>query len=131
MTCKQLLRFASLTVLVFGATGLLSAQQNATQNTASGKKTMSITGCVNKGQETGGYFLKDDNGKMWELTDADAKVADHVGHKVTLTGMSTRESKSEEAKKATAEKAEAAEVGGKHSGDFAVSSVKMISESCQ
>ena len=127
MTFKQLQQFAGVSVLVFGLSGLMSAQQNA-KSSDSSMKTKSITGCVNKGQEAGGYFLKDDNGKTWELTDSDDKVADHVGHKVTLTGMSTKETKSEEAKIASAEKAEAS---GKHSGDFRVSSVKMISDSCQ
>ena len=128
MTLKQLQQFAGVSVLVVGLSGLMSAQQNASKSSDSSMKTKSITGCVNKGQEAGGYFLKDDNGKTWELTDSDAKVADHVGHKVTLTGMSTKETKSEEAKIATAEKAEG---NGKHSGDFRVSSVKMISDSCQ
>jgi len=128
MTLKQLQQFAGVSVLVVGLSGLMSAQQNASKSSDSSMKTKSITGCVNKGQEAGGYFLKDDNGKTWELTDSDDKVADHVGHKVTLTGMSTKETKSEEAKIATAEKAEG---NGKHSGDFRVSSVKMISDSCQ
>src|SRR5262249_10261083 len=128
MNIQQLRRVIGLAILVGGATVLLSAQENAPKDSDTTQKTTNNTGCVDKGQETGGYYLKDDDGKTWELTDSDAKVADHVGHKVTLSGVKTRESKSDEAQKAAAEKAEA---NGKHGGDFRVTSVKMISDSCQ
>jgi len=127
MTRKQLTRLVCLFVFVLSGS-ILVAQQNATTAAKAGKSGTSITGCVQKGTEPNGYVLKDDSGKTWELTDSAAKVADHVGHKVTITGSSVHESKAEEKKMANTEKAEA---DGKPYADFKVSSVKMISESCQ
>ena len=83
MTRKQLTRLVCLFVFVLSGS-ILVAQQNATTAAKAGKSGTSITGCVHKGTEPNGYVLKDDSGKTWELTDSAAKVADHVGHKVTI-----------------------------------------------
>jgi hypothetical protein len=116
---QRILRFCCLLTLALSTTILLSAQTH---------KTTAVTGCVHKGNEPNGFYLQDDSGKTWELTDSAAKVADHVGHKVTLTGYSMHEPKSEESKMAASEKEEA---GGSNYADFHVSDVKMISDSCE
>src|SRR4051794_35012013 len=101
MFAKHLLRSSLLVVAICGAT-LMSAQQANQASKSNGSKT--ITGCVNKGQENGGFYLQDKSGKTWELTNSASKVSKHVGHTVTLTGTSTHEPKAEEAKMATTEK---------------------------
>jgi len=126
MSVRQIARFGCLLALLVSTTVLLSAQNEPKMPVGSESKT--ITGCVHKGNEAGGYYLEDENGKTWELTDSADKVADHVGHKVALTGTSVHENASEEAKRASTEKAEA---GGNNYADFRVSSVKMISDSCR
>jgi hypothetical protein len=120
---KQLLRFCCLLTLLLSTTILLSAQDEAKP----AHKSMTVTGCVHKGSEPGGFYLQDDSGKTWELTDAASKVSDHVGHKVTVTGYSMHEPKSEESKMAASEKEEA---GSGNYADFHVSNVKMVSDSC-
>jgi hypothetical protein len=89
-------------------------------------QTVTATGCLQKGQESGGYYLKDENGKAWELTGS--KLANHVGHKVTVTGHEMQGSQSHETKVASDEKAEA---GSGEYSDLHVTHVKMVSESCQ
>jgi ABC-type sugar transport system substrate-binding protein len=121
---KQLLRFCCLLTLLLSATILVSAQDEAKP----AHKSVTVTGCVHKGTEPGGFYLQGENGKTWELTDAAEKVGDHVGHKVAVTGYSMHEPKAEESKMAASEKEEAA---GTNYADFHVSSVKMVSDSCE
>lgn len=57
-------------------------------------ETKTLTGCLQKGTEAGAYRLTNVTGgpeatnKEWELIEAPAalKLADHVGHKVEITG---------------------------------------------
>jgi len=89
-------------------------------------KTHSVTGCLQKGVEPGGFTITGEDGTVWELS---GKVdAAHVGHKVTVSGHPLHRSQAEEAKFADNEKQEA---NGKPVADFQVTSLKMISDSCQ
>jgi hypothetical protein len=89
-------------------------------------KTDSVTGCLQKGVEPGGFTIAGEDGTVWELS---GKVdAAHVGHKVTVKGHALHKSKVEEAKFADNEKQEG---NGKPVADFKVSSLKMISDSCK
>jgi hypothetical protein len=97
----------------------VQAQQNMS-------KTHSVTGCLQKGIEPGGFFILGEGGTMWELS-GEVDVA-HVGHKVTVNGHVLHRSAAEEAKFADYEKQEAK---GKPYADFQVASLKMVSESCQ
>ena len=86
----------------------------------------SVTGCLQKGVEAGGFMLAGDDGKMWELS---GKIdATHVGHKITVTGHVLNRTKIEEAKFADNESQEA---NGKSVADFKVTSLKMIGDSCK
>jgi len=96
------------------------------QDTMSASKTNSVTGCLQKGVEPGGFYIAGDDGKMWELS---GKVdAAHVGHKVTVKGSVLHRTKVEEAKYSDNEKQEA---NGKPVADFKVTSLKMVSDSCK
>jgi hypothetical protein len=103
---------------------LLSAQDN--MGMGGGKQAMSATGCLKQGSNPGGYYLMGQDGKMYELMGPG--LAAHVNHTVTVTGQQVMLSHAQEAKKEASEKAEA---GGKPYVDMKVSSVKMVSESCQ
>ena len=109
----------------------LRAQESAAQEKSEQKmehKSTSVTGCLQKGDEAGGFSIMGDDGKMWELSSKKVKLADHVGHTVTVTGSPSHHSKAHEEKMEKDEKKEAA---GKEYGDLRVSSLKMVSESCQ
>ena len=98
----------------------------AVQTQHSAGKTDSVTGCLQKGTEPGGFFIVGEDGTMWELS---GKIdAAHVGHKVTVKGHVLHRSEAEEAKFSDYEKQEAQ---GKPYADFQVTSLKMVSDSCQ
>jgi len=111
-------------LVLFGQQGGGSMDQSG--SSAMNGQTMTATGCLQKGQEHGGYYLTDENGKTWELMGSG--LAAHVGHKVTVSGTQMEGSKSHETKVESAEKAEA---GGNQYSDLKVTNVKMVSESCQ
>lgn len=112
----------------------LHAQDNSGQSmsdTKSGHMSGShetATGCLQKGDEPNGYTLTADDGKIWELQSTKVKLADHVGHKVTVMGTAAKASAAMEKKK---ESSETKETEGKEHGDLKVSSLKMVSESCK
>src|ERR1700752_5102504 len=92
----------------------------------SGKHT--VTGCLQKGDEAGGYTITDKDGKVWELHSKQVKLSGHVGHTVSVSGMATNGSKEEEEKIAANERKES---NGMEPADLKVSSLKMVSESCK
>jgi hypothetical protein len=104
-----------------------AAQDQAMAKTKADTQTFSVTGCLQKGVEPKGFFVKAEDGKTWELSSRTVKFAEHVGHKVTLTGTEVHNSKSAEAKMETSEKTEA---GGTTYADMNVTSLKMISQTC-
>jgi hypothetical protein len=104
----------------------LTLSPRTTQAQASTSKTHSVTGCLQKGVEPGGFYIDGKSGTMWELS---GKVdAAHVGHKVTVNGHVLHLAAAEEAKFSDYEKQEAK---GKPYADFQVTSLKMVSDSCQ
>jgi hypothetical protein len=60
------------------------AGQKETQNKAD--STGTLTGCLSSGEKSGEYDLKAEDGSAWELHSKTAKLSDHVGHTVTVTG---------------------------------------------
>jgi hypothetical protein len=102
---------------------LASAQDNMGM---SNKQSMSVTGCLKQGSDTGGYYIMGEDGKMYELMGKGLNA--HVNHKVTVTGTQETMSESHEQKKMSTEKSEA---GSATVVDMKVSSLKMVSESCQ
>ena len=101
---------------------ILPAQIKATTHKV--HKLVSITGCLAKGDEAGEYAMKTSDGKLYGLTSRHVRLKDHVGHTVTLGGYIIPES---------AEKGEspAAKSAAPSDIDMTVSTLKMISTSCQ
>ena len=89
-----------------------------------------VTGCLQKGDEADEFAITGKDGKTWELRSKTVKLADHVGHTVTVTGVRHHETKAEEAKEEKAEGKESKEAEAKEAGDLRVTGLKMVSESC-
>jgi Protein of unknown function (DUF5818) len=106
----------------------LSAQAGDEKADKMAPTSKSVTGCLQKGAETGGFTLTGEDGKVWELQSKKVQLAEHVGHTVTVTGSAVNKTKAEEAKIEANEKKEA---GEKEHGDLRVSSLKMVSDSCK
>jgi hypothetical protein len=103
--------------------------QNATQEkqtTGNAAHTQTVTGCLQKGDEPGEFAIVGADGKTWELRSANVKLDQHLGHKVTVTGSVTHESKAEEKREGQVEKAATKEAYS----DLNVTSLKMVSDSC-
>ncbi len=122
LRCAFALSLVLLPLAMFGQSGSDMGQSDSSMH----GQDMSATGCLQKGQENGGYYLTDENGKTWELMGSG--LAAHVGHKVMVSGTQMQASKSHETKVESAEKAEA---GSNQHSDLKVTNVKMVSESCQ
>ena len=87
-----------------------------------------VTGCLQKGLEPGGFFLIGANDQHWELyQNSKVSLADHVGQTVTVTGILPKRSAAQEEKSQPYEKKE---TGERKHGDFEVSSLKVISQTC-
>ena len=95
---------------------------------ASAGPRQTVTGCLQKGDEPGGFTITGEDGKVWELHGKKVPLADHVGHTVTVAGSAGSKSKEQEEKIEASEKKEA---GEKEHGDLRVTGLKMISNSCK
>jgi hypothetical protein len=113
-------------VFVLALSPLRLIAQETAANTS--KAEQSVTGCLQKGDEPGGFVLAAEDGTTWELSSRTVKLADHVGHKVKVTGARLQESKAHEQMKEKNEKKEAA---GKEYADLKVASLEMVSDSCK
>jgi Protein of unknown function (DUF5818) len=105
---------------------LFAAPQMGDEKAAGSKH--SVSGCLQKGGEMEGYTITDKDGKVWELHGKQVKLSGHVGHTVTVSGMTTNMSKADEDKIEANEKKE---YGEKEHADLQVSKLKMVSESCK
>lgn len=108
-------------------TGLLYAAPQVGNDKASATQT--ISGCVEKGTETEGYYLISIGKKHWELyPESGVSLAEHVGHTVTVTGTVAHRSAAQEKASQPNEKEEA---GNKQHADLNVTSVKHVSNTCK
>ncbi|WP_263416034.1 hypothetical protein [Terriglobus albidus] len=95
------------------------SQSQSKESQEKDRKMMTITGCLEKGDEADEFAITQD-GKKYGLRSTTVKLSDHLGHKVTVMGRMTK-----------AEKGEKEEAGGGETADVQVTSLKMISTSCQ
>lgn len=119
---RMLLLMAVVAVLVFWYLGVRAEDRDDQQ----AGKTATATGCLSKGDEAGEFYLTADDGKRYELRSDKVTLADHVGHKITVTGTTEKESEAEEHKE------------GKHNesaedeaANLRVTNLKMVSSSCK
>ena len=106
---------------------LMALAQYSQDKSASQTKT--VTGCLQKGDEPNEFAITGQDGKTWELRSSSVKLADHVGHTVTVSGPVTRETKAEEKKEKKEGEVEKA-AGKEEYGELRVTDLKMVSQSC-
>lgn len=83
-----------------------------------------MTGCLMKSAEANEYAFKADDGRTYGLKSTKVDLAQHVGHKVTVTG-SLKPEKEKSPAKASKESIP------NEAGDMKVTDLKMVSNSCQ
>jgi hypothetical protein len=126
---KVKIAMAFLALFMFAGTAGLATAQDTTKTTH--KKTRTLTGCLQKGDEASEYRLTTAKGGTWEIKSDSLKLGDHVGHTVTITGV-VPNATVHGAKEDT--KAEAKEHGmdkdSTEHGHLTATHLKMVSESC-
>ena len=117
-------------LIALGMFAGLAKAQDTTKPTH--KKTRTLTGCIEKGEDAGEYNLTAKGGSTWEIKSDSVKLDEHVGHTVTVTGTVSHHK--EHAMKEDA-KAEMKEHGmdkdAKEHGHLTVMSLTMVSETCE
>jgi len=127
MKMKTAMAFLALFMFT-GAAGLDTAQ-DTTKTTH--KKTRTLTGCLQKGDDANEYKLTTAKGATWEIKSDTVKLGEHIAHTVTITGVvsnATAHGVKEDAK------AEAKEHGidkdSTEHGHMTVTHLKMVNDSC-
>jgi len=84
--------------------------------------TATVTGCLAQGDEPNEYAIKADDGKTYGLRSSKVNLAQHLNHKVTVTGAVSGEKEKTKVSKS-----------GKVEEDahMKVTDLKMVSPSCQ
>jgi ABC-type phosphate transport system substrate-binding protein len=120
-----------LSVLLLGAcwavaqdsTSKPSSASSGQTRTASGSGTTTVQGCLSG--SSGNFSLTDKNGNTYQLTGDTAKLSEHVGHEVKVTGTTSSASASEGGT------ATGTAGANGNSQTLEVSSMKHISKTCQ
>lgn len=108
----------------------MALAQDTTKTTH--KKTRALTGCLQKGEETGEYNLATKTGASWELKSDSVKLEEHVGHTVKVTGAvadATMHGMKEDTKEEMKE--HGMDKGATEHGHMTVTSLTMVGDSCQ
>jgi hypothetical protein len=84
--------------------------------------TQTVTGCLAQGDEANEYSIKAEDGKTYGLRSSEIKLADHLNHKVTVTGKVTPEKHSGKVDAKTGKREEDAHMK--------VSNLTMVSPTC-
>ena len=128
MNLKMVTGLIALFMFV-GAAGMATAQ-DTTKTTH--KKTRTLTGCLQKGEDTNEYNFTAKDGGTWEIKSDSVRLDEHVGHSVKITGVvanATAHGMKEDTKDEMKEHGMA-----KHateSGHMTVTHLTMVSDTCQ
>ncbi|HEV2469779.1 MAG TPA: DUF5818 domain-containing protein [Candidatus Sulfotelmatobacter sp.] len=124
---RQILLFVSVLLLSLSwAVAQNTSSQSSAASTSSGQTAhsssgneKSVEGCLS--ESNGSYMLTAKNGTMYQLSGDTAKLKEHVGHEVKITGAMTSNNSGMSNGSAMS--------NGSHTID--VTSVKHISKTCQ
>jgi hypothetical protein len=112
-----------------GAAGQATAQ-DTTKTTH--KKTRTLTGCLQKGEDANEYNFTAKGGGTWEIKSDSVKLDDHVGHTVTITGVVSN-AKEHAMKEDTKDemKEHGMDKKATEHGHMTVTDLTMVSDACQ
>jgi hypothetical protein len=109
---------------------------NAQQADGTAARTRkSVTGCLQKGDKTGSFSIKTDNGATWILRSRKVDLSEHVGHQVTASGFLAQKNQTAQSPSTpntTVDNAQdSSGAGGAGTiNALHVTTVKMVSETC-
>jgi uncharacterized protein DUF5818 len=111
--------FLILSIVLLGLTWAIAQDSTGATSSRAGQSASSQTtveGCLSGSD--GNFTLTDKNGTTYQLTGDTAKLSEHVGHEVKITGMPSSGAASGEASAGSSKTLE-------------VSSVKHVSKTCK
>jgi hypothetical protein len=118
-----------IALFVFACAAGLATAQDTTKTTH--KKTRTLTGCLQKGEDANEYKLTAKDGGTWEIKSDAVKLDEHVGHIVKVTGVvpnamahGMKEDTKEEMKENGMDK------HATEHGHLTVTDLTMVSDSC-
>jgi hypothetical protein len=120
-----------LLCLVLVCTASVWAMSDDSSEAKGKSDTRSITGCLAQGDSAKEFNLTADDGSTWEVRSSNVSLADHVGHKVTVTGV-VAHAKAHNMKEDTKDMAHDTGMKKENTehGHLKVTDVKMVSDSC-
>lgn len=124
MNSKLAMAFLALSLFA-GSAAIAGAQDSTTKTTH--KKTRTLSGCLAATDSADEFKLTTAAGNTWEIKSDTLKLADHVGHRVTITGVvsnATAHGMKEDTK-------EAVDKDAKEHGHMTVTALKMVSDTCK
>ena len=121
---------AIIALCMFAGESGLATAQDTTKTTH--KKTRTLTGCLQKGDDAGEYNLTAKSGGTWEIKSDSVKLDEHVGHTVKITGVvsnATAHGMKEDAKDEMKE--HGMDKQATESGHMTVTALTMVTDTCQ
>ena len=119
-----------IALFMFAGAAVLATAQDTTKNTH--KKTRTLTGCLQKGEEANEYNFTAKDGGTWEIKSDSVKLDDHVGHTVKIVGVvsnATAHGMKEDAKEEMKERG--MDKNATERGHLTVTDLTMVSGTCQ
>ena len=119
-----------IALFMFAGTADLATAQGTTKETH--KKTRTLTGCLQKGEDANEYNFTAKDGGKWEIKSDSVKLDEHVGHTVKITGVvlnATAHGMKEDAKDEMKE--HGVNKNATERGHMTVTNLTMVSGTCQ
>jgi hypothetical protein len=115
--------------LLVGAAGQATAQDTIK---TTHKKTRTLTGCLQKGEDANEYNFTSKESGTWELKSDTVKLGKHVGHTVTITGVVSN-AKAHAMKEDTKDELQehGMDKAATEHGHMTVTDLTMVSDTCQ
>ena len=126
---KVRMAMAFLVLFLFAGAAAIAPAQDTTKTTH--KKTRTLTGCLQKGDDSHEYRLTTAKGGTWEIKSDTVKLGDHVSHTVTITGVvsnATLHGAKEDVKDEAKEHGMAKD--STEHGHMTVTHLKMVNDGC-
>jgi hypothetical protein len=76
---------ALIALFMFTGAAALATAQDTTKTTHN--KTRTLTGCLQKGEDSNEYNFTAKDGGTWEIKSDSVKLDEHVGHTVKIVGV--------------------------------------------
>jgi len=107
-----------------------SLSSGKTEPKARKGKSITVTGCLKEGAMLDRFILTGQGGKAYGLRSTSVKMAEHVGHRVSIRGLLTRDPKRDEYDFEGSELNETYGKGVLDLVDVEVTSLRTVSPSC-